>query len=64
MDSNRLDNLAKSLFLEINSNKDPFVTPHIIVPNLFIEQWLKAYWLSSQEDKVLMNVDIISINDD
>lgn len=63
MDSNCLDNLANSLFLEINSNKDPFITPHIIVPNLFIEQWLKAYWLKSQEDKVLMNVDIISIND-
>lgn len=52
---NSLRNLADKLIEEITNRIDPFETYTIIVPNLLLEQWFKAYWLQKSKN-VLMNV--------
>ena len=40
-----LNIIADKLIGEILSNCNPFDTYNIILPNLILEQWFKAYWL-------------------
>lgn len=55
--------LADSLFLEIKSKRDPFAMTTVVCPNILMQQWLKAYWLKTQSENVLMNVCFKSLND-
>lgn len=60
--SSKLNNLADKLIEIILKRNDPFDTLKIVINNLKVEQWFKAYWLSKHSD-VLMNVEFININD-
>lgn len=55
IENTNLGLLADELIKEINDRNNPFETYTIIVPNLLIEQWFKAYWLQ-KTNSVLMNV--------
>ena len=57
----KLENLAKSLFDDIKSNKKFFETKYVIVPSPKMEAFLKAYYLKNN-DSVLMNVKIMTFN--
>ena len=59
----KLSELADSLFSLIKQNKDPFLTFTVVCPNIMMQQWIKHYWLKTQDDKVLMNVVFKSLND-
>ncbi len=50
-----LNIIADKLIGEILSNCNPFDTYNIILPNLILEQWFKAYWLK-KTNRVLLNV--------
>ena len=53
--STRLEDLAKDLIAQIKANENPFDTYTIIVPNMMVEQWFKAFWMKNTTD-ALMNV--------
>ena len=55
IERNNLCLLADELINEIKNRKDPFETYTIIVPNLLLEQWFKAYWIQ-KTNAVLLNV--------
>ena len=55
IERNNLCLLADELINEIRNRKDPFETYSIIVPNLLLEQWFKAYWIQ-KTNAVLLNV--------
>ena len=59
-------NLAKAadeLFLEItNSKADFFSGFNVVVPDIKVEKWLKAYWLKKRSD-ILFNVKFYTIRD-
>lgn len=57
--------LADKLFEEIgkfDDAEDWFTTKTVICPNILTEQWLKAYWLKTKGEKVLMNVVFKTLN--
>lgn len=57
-----LKDLATQLCDEINKRNDCFQTIHIVFPSPKIEQWFKAFWLNTQDEKVLMNVSFESLD--
>ena len=63
MKSSKLTELADSLFTIIKGKTDCFDTTTIVVPNVLISQWLKSYWLKTEGENVLMNVEFKSFND-
>lgn len=63
MKKNRLLELANLLIDKIKSQEDCFSTITVVFPNVFIEQWFKTYWLKTQKNDVMMNVEFKQLND-
>lgn len=63
MKAKRLQDLANSLINEIKSKNDCFSTTTIAFPNPLVQQWFVSYWLETQGDAVLMNVEFKLLND-
>ena len=59
----QLQPLADSLFSTISSKKDPFLTTIVVCPNILMQQWLKAYWLKTQGENILMNTSFKTMSD-
>ncbi len=63
MHQQTLSLLADTLISKIKEKTDCFETTTIVFPNIVSEQFFKSYWLKTQNDNVLMNVEFKRIND-
>ena len=53
--------IADDIIKKITGTKDPFVSPIVVVHNVKVEQWFKAYYLKNC-NKVMMNVRFMTLS--